>query len=1049
MPATDLVYNTVDPLLFTPDYSFLRYTLDKAQSRYDQGLDAVSKAYNSLKRPVTDPVNQQRRDQFLKDAEGQLQKIASSDLSLQQNVNAANNVFEPLATNSAFLYDAFQTDRINKSLNEMKQWSESDDMDVRKKFNPKIYDWVSNQLDILKNGKGDINNYKSMPNRSAFAYVDPQDIINKAIKDTGATFSKDIDGGVYVYGTENGMAFKKNYNEFAKYVLNSNPVYKQQASILGESDYESLLKQGKQAGKNDQQTLSDFAYSNYDAVKTSTSTYLDSTLKTLQKKGKDLFAEQNTLDVSTQEGQAKYQDLMQRRKELDSEIAEYNSLKSNYNDQFGSDAKSIEEKKNAYIQNFLKDPKGSISQQYIDNDINTFSNIRSTFEKTTIKPNTAYFESMKAVNEGLKIKNDIEKGIVSNEIKQEGVDVKQQHEDWLEAGKPIAGKTIGMPGVSETETVSTINPDGTITTSKKPKKPELTYIGQSATDITKKLNTLTAISNQIDMKTAKSLDNLAAGADGGAISLLNTFGVNAENIQTARDFFIKQQNQLIKDPTKPYKPNSEESKALNDVYSSLFAFAKNHGEEDVLNKLRANYGKKPEDIDFFELLDLAISQTKFTDPKDLAHVNQWQEHKKANKDIEYLSGILSTSRQAVVNYINSTPENKKEYKDVLIERDGKPAILDVQEMIKRIPKKGWFENVNWATDPPVTLTDDDVRNIAQGYINGTLDVRKKHEHIKLGGDDPTDGLFDDDPGVYIKYNGKEIYLPFKGLDVFPLSTDDLQKKFAKINDQTSLPEISDQFKDELFASPIWGVTGDMGKRIIQSLATPGGTQYSSNIFETADGNNFKQVDDADDIVALRNAMTDPKNIAENGINVHTKSNANGGGVAVAVTFAPANTKDEGKACTYCGRTVYFPIAMGKGTPDELAVYNTVNDQTEYNRIKDTGKMYRMFDFSAMGITVDILPHTKGSPNGDVIFTMQQYDPTTKTYIPNKFETVRDFYTTETRTYDEMKDETWSKIVQPFLLNRINVDRQAAAQQGGAAGASLDKNLITKGLVIPQ
>jgi hypothetical protein len=1037
MAATDLVYNTVDPVLFTPDYSFLRYTLDKSQSRYDQGLDAVSKSYNNLKRNLTDPANIETRDKFLKDAQDQLQKIASSDLSLPQNIASANNVFDPLATNPAFLYDAYQTERINKNLTEMKGWSESDDMDTRKKFNPKIYNWVASQLDILKNGKGDVNNYKNMPNRSAFAYVDAQDLINKALKDSGGSFSKDINGGVYVYGVENGVSFKKNYDEFARSVLNNNSVYKQQNAILGESDYESLLKQGRESGKNDQQVLSDFANSNYTSIKTSSSDYINSIRTNLEEQRKDLIAQ-------NQSGKLTDQEFLTKQKELQDNISQYSQLKSNYENQFGADDKSAEEKKKIYLNSFLSDPKGFLSNQYFNNDINTFSNIRSSFEKSTIKPNTAYFETLTAVNNSQKTQNDILKGIQTNEIKQEGQDLKEKHEDWLEAGKPVSGKSFGTSEAT-TENVTTINPDGSISTSKKAKKPELTYVGPSATDITKKLATLNAIGTQIQLKTAKSIDMLASAENGGAISFLNTFGVQRENVQTVRDFFIKQQEAIIKDPSKPYKPNGDESKALNDVYTSLFSFAKLNGEDAVLQKLRENYGKKPEDIDFHGLLDLAISQTKFKDGKELGYANQWEEHKKANLDINYLSNILQTGKNAVISYVNSAPEVKEEFKDVVIQKDGeKPKLIDADEIAKRIKanKNSWYESVDWAIDPQIKLSNEDIKNISEGYINGTVRVQRKYEH--LGGNDNIGDIFKDDPGVYVKYNGKEIYLPY-GFDVFPMNTEDLQKKFEKINSKIDLPQISDEFKDELLAAPIWNVSGGLKEAIITPLSA-GSTQYSSNIMESADGNNFKQIESAADQKTMRKAMMTPKNIAENGVNIHSRSNANGGGLAVSVTFAEADTKEEKKDCVYCGKTVYFPINVGQGTPDILKAYNTINDETEYNRIKNSGKVYDMYNFDAMGIKVQILPHTKGSASGDVIITYQKQDPVTKQFIPDQFETVQDSYTTNNQPYDEIKSEVYNKVVSPFILNRINLEKQAATTAGGN---TIDRNQLLKGLVIPQ
>jgi len=994
----------------------------------------VSRAYNSLKRNLTDPTNAERRDQFLKDAQGQLQKIASSDLSLAENVGAANNVFDPLATNPAFIYDAYHTDRINKELTQMKQWADSDDMEIRKKFNPKMYSWLQNDLDSLKEGKGDVKNYK-VKGRSAVAYVDAQDILNKAVKDSGFTVSKDIDGGTYVYGVEGGVAFKKNYKEFANQVLGSNSVYQTQLGILGESDYESLIKQGKELGKNDQESLSDFAISNYSAIKTNRNNYLNDTKQSLEKQYKDLVAQANGVDASTPEGQAKLQELAAQRKQYEQDMSQYKALKSDYNDQFGADDASAEEKKNKYLQSFLSNPKGFLSQQYRDNDINTFSNIRSTFEKTTIKPNTAYFNTLSAVNAAQKTNNDILKGIENTQIKEEAQDLKERHEDWLEAGKPIAGKTFGKEGA--TETVTTINADGTVTTSKQAKKPELTYVGPSGVDITKKLNSLNAINSELNLNVAKSIGSLASNGNGGALAILGTMGVDRENIQTTREYFIKQQEQAVKDPSKPYKPTAQETKALSDVYSSLFAFAKKNGDDAVLTKLREEYDKKIQEIDFHNLLDVAISQTKFKDAKDWGFVNQWNEHKKANENITFLSNVLSTGKKAII----AAYQNNPEFNGIIIKgENGKPSDLISEDYIYNNLKElnSVFEKgTGIFNDDSVTFTDDMKRKIAKGYIDGYSKVKITPGYYQGRTDKWINGRVD------MNINGKTYYFPVTetGSSLFPLSSDEYQKKLNRINSDALVPDVN----QELLASPIWNLNGGIKNTVLTSLAA-GVTQYSSNMLTSEDGNTFTQIEDSDEQVKIRGALANPKNIAENGVYVHSRSNSNAGGVAIAVTFAPADTKEEKTDCVYCGRTVYFPINPSKGTPDVLQAFNTINDETEYSRIKNSGKTYDMYNYDAMGIKVQILPHTKGSSTGDLIITVQKQDPVTKQFIPGEFETIQDNYNLENQTYDELKDEVYSKIVNPFIVNRINFEKQNSILAPGAVNS---KDQILKGLVLPQ
>jgi hypothetical protein len=106
----------------------------------------------------------------------------------------------------------------------------------------------------------------------------------------------------------------------------------------------------------------------------------------------------------------------------------------------------------------------------------------------------------------------------------------------------------------------------------------------------------------------------------------------------------------------------------------------------------------------------------------------------------------------------------------------------------------------------------------------------------------------------------------------------------------------------------------------------------------------------------------------------------------------------------------------------------------------------MYNYDAMGIKVQILPHTKGSSTGDLIITVQKQDPVTKQFIPGEFETIQDNYNLENQTYDELKDEVYSKIVNPFIVNRINFEKQNSILAPGAVNS---KDQILKGLVLPQ
>ena len=72
---------------------------------YEQGFAQVNNAYGFVNRNVTNPYSLKVRDEFLGQARNNLKNLSAMDLSQQQNVVAAKNVFEPFVKNRPVLMD--------------------------------------------------------------------------------------------------------------------------------------------------------------------------------------------------------------------------------------------------------------------------------------------------------------------------------------------------------------------------------------------------------------------------------------------------------------------------------------------------------------------------------------------------------------------------------------------------------------------------------------------------------------------------------------------------------------------------------------------------------------------------------------------------------------------------------------------------------------------------------------------------------------------------------------------------------------------------------
>lgn len=91
---------------FQPDFNFYAKSLQMSQSKYDANHEKLSNLYGSLlNAPMLREKNIEARDAFFKVIDQDIQKIASMDLSKQQNVDAASSLFNQMIDNKNIVKD--------------------------------------------------------------------------------------------------------------------------------------------------------------------------------------------------------------------------------------------------------------------------------------------------------------------------------------------------------------------------------------------------------------------------------------------------------------------------------------------------------------------------------------------------------------------------------------------------------------------------------------------------------------------------------------------------------------------------------------------------------------------------------------------------------------------------------------------------------------------------------------------------------------------------------------------------------------------------------
>lgn len=1037
MAATDIQYSNLDPVLYTPDFSFLKYALNKKTANYEQGLKQASSAYNKLQKELTDPVNIKRRDEYLQNAQTQIQQIASSDLSNIQNVNYAESVFEPMATDKAFAYDAYYTAKIKQELGKMDAWSKSEDPEVRKKFNPEMQAWLARDLNSLKTGSGDINNYK-VKGRSAMAWVDPQEILDKAVKDKGFKVKQDTAGNAYIVSVEGGPQFKQNYDSFASDVLAANPVYKQQNDILGENREEQVVDNYKTdpklaplwANKSNAEIMADYALNSRNEHRIAQKTYLETLNKNLTSETADITAAlkgpdsgkytKGAADVAagntnTPEAQM-YNGLVQRSNNRNNLKEKLGVLNTEFDEIYGSDPNKSKEKLDNYVKLFTSNPRGYFSDLQYKNDITRFSSIKSASYQRTVKEDKAFVDITVAKTNAMKAINDIKDDIHDNALGDANLAEKQREFD---AKLAMQGKTR----VKNADGTYKMNADGSYVT--ETGVAGITPIDADITQITT-TQALDKLRSKLELATAEAINQMNSPT--GALAMLEFMQMDAQEVGLLRGAFSKYFNGDGK-----VTLTADENKALSKAYTTMWTFAKNNPNNTFLDQERANYGKNALTIDRLpDLLARATSGYKPQTKAEVAAMRSVVEYNNQTAKIKETAAALEAGKQVVIKELGNDPK----YEFMFYSTDGGKTknIIDKTYVLNNLKtyKDRIYESVDWGRDQKVKLSDQDLEKIAAGFFDGSVTFDHHNQSTYNPVSDSNHTSFEYNGKKYLAYDLWNEKLQEKGYRTWavPMTTEDYRKKIKAINERIPIPQF-----DNVKASPFYNITGTSRDFIRAGLSHI--TTTNANILEYNGTSDPKQVAPAVQN-ELRIALKDKDNLMDDGVTLYTSSPLNGGGQAVAITMKSIKGTGNASAPEWAGKTYYFPISPTASSPEIFKVFNNANQATEFEPYRKKGQKYNLDMFQASGVKAEIMPTEPGAITGKVRLLQKAYNPKTKTYSDTWSQYGDDIvYNLGNTTFAEVKDNIYNSFIYPYLEGTISYQNQVKATTGGAISSPTD------------
>ena len=91
---------------FQPDLNFYANVLQTKQTQYDNNWKQLNNLYGQLySADLTNDLNVQKKDQLLKQIDFNLKRVSGLDLSLEQNVTQATQVFRPFYEDKYLMKD--------------------------------------------------------------------------------------------------------------------------------------------------------------------------------------------------------------------------------------------------------------------------------------------------------------------------------------------------------------------------------------------------------------------------------------------------------------------------------------------------------------------------------------------------------------------------------------------------------------------------------------------------------------------------------------------------------------------------------------------------------------------------------------------------------------------------------------------------------------------------------------------------------------------------------------------------------------------------------
>ena len=231
---------------FQPDFNFFAGVIQKKQQQYDQNWSKLNSLYGKfLNAPLTREDNIKNRDQYYKQSVAAIQKITSMDLSLDQNVQQALQVFSPLYNDKNLIHDMSLTKKA------MENFSKLDSLKscVGEKCDGKYWNegqlFIQYKLDEYKRASADEALNMSAPD--AVPMIDVMGRANELAKEFKPVV-QETSQGMYIVTRKNGQLVQVPLYEHFKALIGEDPAVKRMYAVEAYVERENFIRTSESKG---------------------------------------------------------------------------------------------------------------------------------------------------------------------------------------------------------------------------------------------------------------------------------------------------------------------------------------------------------------------------------------------------------------------------------------------------------------------------------------------------------------------------------------------------------------------------------------------------------------------------------------------------------------------------------------------------------------------------------------------------------------------------------------------------------------------------------